>query len=77
MDWRSRAACLGEKPDLFFPIGHAGPALAQVEDAKLVCRRCEVREACLSWALDVGLGHGVIGGLTEDERRDLKRVPSR
>ena len=34
MDWRDRSACLDEDPDLFFPIGRAGPALAQVEDAQ-------------------------------------------
>jgi WhiB family redox-sensing transcriptional regulator len=72
VDWRSRSACLGENPDLFFPIGRAGPALAQVEDARRVCRRCDVSEACLSWALEVGLGHGILGGLTEDERRELR-----
>ena len=72
MDWRDRSACLDENPELFFPIGHRGPALAQVEVARQVCRRCVVREPCLSWALDAGLGHGILGGLTEDERRALR-----
>ena len=54
MDWRHRAACLDEDPELFFPIGNTGPALLQIEEAKQVCRRCEVRDACLQWALEAG-----------------------
>src|ERR1044071_10361236 len=73
MDWRSRAACLDEDPELFFPIGNTGPAILQIEEAKQVCRRCEVREQCLQWALEAGQDHGVWGGLSEDERRALKR----
>ena len=53
MDWRHRAACLTEDPELFFPIGNSGPALAQVEQAKRVCNRCEVSDICLKWAYGV------------------------
>ena len=53
MDWRHRAACRDEDPELFFPIGNTGPALLQIEEAKAVCRRCDVRE-CLQWALESG-----------------------
>ena len=77
MDWRHRAACLSEDPELFFPIRNTGPALAQVEEAKKVCRRCEVREEWLRWALDAGQDHGVWGGMSEDERRAMKRRASR
>jgi WhiB family redox-sensing transcriptional regulator len=77
MDWRSRAACLDEDPELFFPIGNTGPALAQIEEAKKVCRRCEVREVCLQWALDHGQDAGVWGGMSEDERRALRRKQAR
>ena len=59
MDWRHRAACLTEDPELFFPIGNSGPALAQVEQAKRVCNRCEVSDICLKWALDTGQDAGV------------------
>src|SRR6187200_3083796 len=77
MDWRHKAACLDEDPELFFPIGNTGPALLQIEEAKQVCRRCEVRDACLQWALEAGQDHGVWGGLSEDERRALKRRAAR
>jgi len=77
MDWRHRAACRDEDPELFFPIGTTGPALMQVEDAKAVCRRCDVVESCLTWALDNGQDAGVWGGLAEDERRSLKRRRAR
>ena len=77
MDWRSKAACLDVDPELFFPIGNTGPALRQIEDAKSVCRRCTVVEQCLSWALTSGQDSGVWGGLSEDERRALKRRQAR
>ncbi len=77
MDWRHRAACRDEDPELFFPIGTTGPALLQIEEAKAVCRRCDVREQCLQWALDTGQDAGVWGGLSEDERRALKRRRAR
>ena len=67
--WRRRAACQDADPDLFFPIGPAGPALAQVTEAKTICGRCPVREACLSFALRTGQDEGIWGGLTSDERR--------
>lgn len=77
MDWRHSAACLTEDPELFFPIGNTGPALAQVEEAKKVCARCDVRQDCLSWALGSGQDHGVWGGTSEDERRAMKRRNAR
>ncbi|MEU5810960.1 WhiB family transcriptional regulator [Streptomyces sp. NPDC047718] len=77
MDWRHNAVCREEDPDLFFPIGNTGPALLQIEEAKAVCRRCPVMEACLQWALEAGLDDGVWGGLSEDERRAMKRRAAR
>ena len=77
MDWRHTAACRDEDPELFFPIGNTGPALQQIEEAKAVCRRCEVIEPCLKWALETGQDSGVWGGLSEDERKSLKRKYAR
>ncbi|WTX00956.1 WhiB family transcriptional regulator (plasmid) [Streptomycetaceae bacterium NBC_01309] len=77
MDWRHRAACKDEDPELFFPLGNIGPALLQIEEAKAVCRRCPEMEACLGWALDTDQDAGVWGGMSEDERRALKRRAAR
>ncbi len=77
MDWRSRAACLTEDPELFFPIGNTGPALVQIEEAKAVCRQCPVVDTYLKWAMETGQDAGVWGGMSEDERRSLKRRTAR
>lgn len=77
MDWRSRAACLDKDPELFFPVGNTGPALLQIEEAKSVCRRCQVVDTCLQWAIESGQDAGVWGGMSEDERRALKRRAAR
>jgi WhiB family redox-sensing transcriptional regulator len=49
----------------------------QIEEAKAVCRRCPVVDTCLTWALESGQDAGVWGGLSEDERRALKRRNAR
>lgn len=77
MDWRHKAACLNEDPELFFPIGSSGPAMAQIERAKRVCQSCDVVETCLKFALDTNQDAGVWGALSEDERRSLKRRTAR
>ncbi|NUK15810.1 MULTISPECIES: WhiB family transcriptional regulator [Streptomyces] len=77
MDWRHNAVCREEDPELFFPIGSTGPALIQIEEAKSVCRRCPVIEQCGQWAFESGQDSGVWGGLSEDERRSMKRRAAR
>lgn len=77
MDWVHRAKCREVDPELFFPIGSTGPAAAQVESAKSVCVVCPVRLECLEWALATGQDAGVWGGLSEEERRALKRARRR
>ncbi|GAA1080328.1 WhiB family transcriptional regulator [Pseudonocardia alni] len=77
MDWRHDAICRDEDPELFFPVGTSGPALMQIAEAKSVCRRCPVTESCLQWALESGQDAGVWGGMSEDERRALKRRSAR
>lgn len=68
-DWRNQAACRSHDPELFFPVGELGPARAQTETARHVCQGCEVREACLAFALLAGVSDGIWGGLNEADRR--------
>lgn len=72
-DWRHRAACRDEDPELFFPVGTSGPAMLQLSEAKAVCWRCPVKAECLEWALATGQDDGVWGGLSADERRATLR----
>lgn len=77
IDWRQRSACREEDPEIFFPVGSDGPALLQISEAKAICHRCPVASTCLSWALETGQDAGVWGGMSEDERRALKRRNAR
>lgn len=76
-DWRSNAQCRKEDPELFFPKGYDGPWQLVIEHARAVCHRCPVIVSCRQHALAEGVEHGVWGGLTEDERRSLRRATSR
>ena len=76
-DWRSRAACLRLDTDLFFPREETEWDEQQVEDAKAVCRNCAVQSVCLEFALATRQKQGIWGGLTEDERRSLRRRRAR
>ena len=68
-----RAATSTSTPTLFFPAAESGPARdAQVAAAKAVCARCPVRAECLTEAL-LRIPYGIAGGLTEHERRQLRR----
>ncbi len=66
--WQERANCLGVDPDLFFPERGAS-----TREAKGVCNGCEVRLDCLEYALINGEKFGIWGGLSERERRRLRR----
>jgi WhiB family redox-sensing transcriptional regulator len=72
VNWHDTAACRDADPDLFFPVGTAGPGLRQIEEAKRICRACPAQAPCLAWALAHGVGSGVWGGATEAERRALR-----
>ena len=66
--WWDFANCLGVEPDLFFPERGAS-----TKEAKEVCRGCVVRDDCLEYALDHGEKFGIWGGMSERERRRLRR----
>lgn len=67
-EWFARAACQGADLDLFFP-GSGGATSA----ALAICARCPVKAQCLAYALENREGHGVWGGKTELQRRQLQR----
>ena len=75
--WRESAACLVLDPELFFPIGKPGLAIAEVQRAKAVCASCPVRQRCLTFALDTHQEYGIWGGYDEEERRILHRQRQR
>jgi len=66
--WQDNANCLGVDPDLFFPERGAS-----TREAKEVCKGCVVRNECLEYALMNGEKFGIWGGLSERERRRLRR----
>jgi WhiB family redox-sensing transcriptional regulator len=78
MDWRHKAVCRDEDPELFFPLGDkfldtsnpASPLAQQITEAKAICSRCPVILDCRNWARAAGMT-GIWGGLTEDERNVL------
>ena len=71
--WRDRALCRDTDPELFFPIGTTGLAVLAINRAKQVCSECEVRGECLDFALETNQDAGVWGGLSEEERRAIRR----
>lgn len=71
--WRDRALCRDTDPELFFPVGSTGMALVQTDKARRVCGECEVRSECLDYALETNQDSGVWGGLSEEERRAIRR----
>lgn len=73
-EWRRLAACRDTDPDLFFPVGTTGPAIEQIENAKAVCRQCDVREECLKFALATNQDSGIWRGTSEEERRKIRKA---
>ena len=72
-EWRDDAICRDTDPDLFFPVGTTGHALFQIDRAKEVCTECTVSSECLDFALETNQDSGIWGGLTEEERRVIRR----
>ena len=67
-DWRAHGLCARTDPDLWF-----APGALEHREAKRICRACPVRMACLQYAMETPVDHGVWGGLTERERRRRRR----
>ncbi len=68
-DWHGKALCAQTDPEAFFPEKGGS-----TRDAKKICVGCEVRSECLSYALANDERFGIWGGLSERERRRLKRL---
>ncbi len=68
MEWQDRARCAPPDPEAFFP--ETG---GSTREAKRVCLSCEVRGECLEYALANDERFGIWGGLSERERRRLKK----
>jgi WhiB family redox-sensing transcriptional regulator len=67
--WMDRALCAETDPEAFFPEKGGS-----TREAKQVCRSCEVRAECLEYALANDERFGIWGGLSERERRRLKKA---
>lgn len=66
--WKSRGACVGVDPDLFYP--ERGQS---TQEAKAICRTCSVRLNCLDYAVREREIWGIWGGTSERERRVMRR----
>nr|WP_269204429.1 WhiB family transcriptional regulator [Motilibacter deserti] len=66
--WQERALCAQTDPEAFFPEKGGS-----TREAKKVCLSCEVRSECLDYALAHDERFGIWGGLSERERRKLRR----
>jgi len=70
-DWQERALCAQTDPEAFFPEKGGS-----TREAKRICSGCEVKAECLEFALAHDERFGIWGGLSERERRRLKRRAS-
>jgi WhiB family transcriptional regulator, redox-sensing transcriptional regulator len=68
MTWADQALCAEVGGDEWFP--EKGDS---TRNAKAVCRRCEVRQACLQYALEHDERFGIWGATSERERRTMRR----
>ena len=71
LPWAPEAKCLQADPDTFFPEKGGS-----TREAKRICAECPVRSECLEHALEHDERFGIWGGLSERERRRLKRLAS-
>ncbi len=70
-EWQERALCAQTDPEAFFPEKGGS-----TREAKRICAGCEVKAECLEYALTQDERFGIWGGLSERERRRLRRTVS-
>lgn len=68
MAWQDFANCRGADPDLFFPERGASTRVA-----KTICRECSVLAECLEFAIVSSEKFGIWGGMSERERRKIRK----
>ncbi|MBN9240088.1 MAG: WhiB family transcriptional regulator [Leifsonia sp.] len=68
LSWQSDSLCAQTDPEAFFPEKGGS-----TRDAKKICGSCEVRARCLEYALENDERFGIWGGLSERERRKLRK----
>ncbi|MFG2266739.1 WhiB family transcriptional regulator [Streptomyces sp. NPDC048720] len=73
-DWRDQAACVGEDPEVFFPLADFSAPGAEASLARAICRRCPVILACRTWAIEQGEDDGIWGATTAVQRRAIRRA---
>lgn len=71
-DYRHEALCRDYDPEVFFPIDERR-GTPSVERATAICAVCPVRVRCAEYALEHGIDYGIWGGLTSDERREVRQ----
>ncbi len=67
--WQTDSLCAQTDPEAFFPEKGGS-----TRDAKKICTTCEVKAQCLEYALQNDERFGIWGGLSERERRRLRRA---
>lgn len=74
IDWQLRAACRGPQAAVFFPPSRPERREEKRQRelrAKAICQTCAVKFECLDYALGIREQHGIWGGLSETERREM------
>jgi WhiB family redox-sensing transcriptional regulator len=73
-DWQELGLCRASDATVFFPpahFEHKPERTAREAKAKAICARCPVRITCLDWAITTREPHGVWGGYSESERKQI------
>jgi WhiB family redox-sensing transcriptional regulator len=88
-NWQREAACVGTDPEIFYPVSaqdaqgdRAKAQLALIKVAKTICNGdaeigrppCPVRLECLAYAMERHERHGIWGGMTHNERDQLRKT---
>ena len=67
-EWQEQALCAQTDPEAFFPEKGGS-----TREAKRICQACAVRDECFEYSLLNDERFCIWGGLSERERRRLKR----